>query len=156
MKGSVILGKYELAHFPDLGKEDVKAKVDTGAKSSALHASHIRVREKDGKERLECYLLGDHTKKVVFDTFSTRIIKSSNGSAEKRFVVALRVRVYKRAYKTEFTLSNRISMRFPVLLGRRFLRKKYLVDVSGAYLAAEKLGRQNPDKRYLHKAQEGK
>ncbi len=152
MKQKVVVGKYELAYFPELGKADVKAKVDTGAKSSPVHASNIREKNKDGKEILECYLLGDHSEKVIFESFKTRHIRSSNGITEKRFVVKLKVYVYKKAYLTEFSLSNRMSMRFPVLLGRRFLMKNYLVDVSGAYLATERLGRAKPDKRYQTKS----
>jgi hypothetical protein len=152
MNDLVVLGKYELVQIPELGKKDVKAKVDSGAKTCSIHASNIRVRKKNGVSVLECFLLGDHSKKVSFENFSTRIVKSSNGISQTRYAVKLKAKVFRRTYMTEFTLSNRTSMRFPILLGRRFLRKRYLIDVSKAYHAAELLGRQNPDKRYLSKS----
>jgi len=143
-----ILGRYELAHFPELQYESIKAKVDTGAKSSSIHAGNIREVPKDGRMVLRCHLLGKRNKYWYFEDYKKIVVKSSNGTKEERYVVNLKVKVLKRTYKTAFTLTNRISMNFPVLLGRKFLKKRFLVDVSKAYEGAKLLGLQMPDKRY--------
>lgn len=148
LKQKFILGRYELVNFSDLGYSEVKAKVDTGAKSSAIHASNIREVKREGKIVLRCHLLGKRNKYWYFEDYDIITVKSSNGIKENRYVVNLKVQVYKKAYRTPFTLSNRISMNFPVLLGRKFLRKRYLVDVSEAYRGAVAKGSQSPDKRY--------
>ncbi len=146
-----VIGRYEAVNFPDLDYNQIKAKVDTGAKSSAIHASNIREVKKDGVLVLRCHLLGKRNKYWYFNDYDTITVKSSNGIKENRYVVNLRVQIHKRAYKTPFTLSNRISMNFPVLLGRKFLRKRFLVDVSKAYCGLTAKGEVSPDKRYNKK-----
>lgn len=148
IRDKFVLGRYEAVNFPELSYEHVKAKVDTGAKSSAIHASNIREIKKDGKLVLRCHLLGKRNKYWYFEDYNIITVKSSNGIKENRYVVSLKVQVFKRAYKTAFTLSNRISMNFPVLLGRKFLRKRYVVDVSEAYLGMRARGEISLDKRY--------
>ena len=144
----LVIGRNELVNFPELDYSEVKAKVDTGARSSAIHASNIREVKKDGKTVLRCHLLGKRNKYWYFDDYKTITVKSSNGMKENRYVVNLKVQIFKKLHKTPFSLSNRISMNFPVLLGRKFLRKRYLVDVSEAYRGTVSKGSKSPDRRY--------
>ena len=129
-----IVGRYESIDLPELGLEGIKAKIDTGAGISSIHCSHIHVVKKDGQHVLECHLLGLKSPVFYFTEFKERLIRSSNGQSEIRYAVKIQVSINSRKIKTEFTLSKRDQMNFPVLLGRRFLRNRFIVDVSKMYL----------------------
>ncbi|MGB0167558.1 MAG: RimK/LysX family protein, partial [Luteibaculum sp.] len=79
-------------------------------------------------EKLSCWLVGKGP--FEFTEYDKRKVKSSNGSTELRFAVKLLVKLGAKTYLTTFTLTNRNKMRYPILLGKRFLRGKFLVDVS--------------------------
>lgn len=126
-----IIGRSDRVDLPGLGLSDIHAKIDTGAYTSSLHCHHAIV--KDGV--LEFILLDEeHPEftgtKFSFKEFTQREIKNSFGEAEARYIIKTTVRILKRTIKTEFSLSNRGSMKFPVLLGRKTLRKKFIIDVS--------------------------
>jgi hypothetical protein len=125
-----IIGGSDRIDFPELELENVEARIDTGAKSSSIRASYIKETEKDGKKILRFCLLGNRKKTYYFDQYWTREVKSSNGQKQKRFVVKLRVEIFGHRTLTDFTLARRKEMRYPVLLGRRLLRNRYVVDVS--------------------------
>jgi hypothetical protein len=131
-----IIGKNELIELPEYGVEAVKAKVDTGARTSAIHASNIKLKRINGKNVISFYLLGNHKQKLEFEEFTSRHVKSSNGHSELRFSIKLLVKFYGKKYRTEFTLTKRSEMNFPVLLGRRFLRNRFIVDVSKMYVSS--------------------
>ncbi len=124
-----IIGRVDMVDFPTLEREDIRVKVDTGARSSAIHATRVHVEEQNGKDVLVCSLLGSK-KKHTFQAFEIRKVTSSNGVTEKRFLVELPITIFGKTFKTAFTLTKRSDMRFPVLLGRRFLTKRFVVDVS--------------------------
>lgn len=135
MKKTRLIGRFEKVDFPDLGLLDIEAKVDTGAYSSALHCHDITKAVRKGKEVLTFKLLDpDHPnyedKPLSIEEFKESTVKNSFGQREKRFKIKTRVRLGRKIYKTEFTLTNRKEMRFPVLLGRKVLKNRFLVDVS--------------------------
>lgn len=114
-----------------MGLYNIHAKIDTGAYTSSLHCSTAEVVE--GK--LEFVLLDDeHPEftgmKFVFEEFSQREIKNSFGIAEMRYVIHTELRIYGETIMAEFTLSGRDNLRFPVLLGRKILRKRFVIDVT--------------------------
>ena len=126
-----ILGRYERVDLPDLGVSNIHAKIDTGAYTCSLHCSRSAVI--DGK--LEFILLDEeHPEftgmKFVFKKFGQREIKNSFGEAELRFVIKTKIRIFKRLIHAEFSLSNRGNLKFPVLLGRKILRQRFLIDVT--------------------------
>lgn len=124
-----IIGRTDVADFPELNAENIRVKIDTGARTSAIHASKIRVVEKDGVPALTCLLL--NSKQVfTFTEFDTRKVKSSNGQIEERYLIKTKVKLFGKVFKTEFTLTTRKQMAFPVLIGRRLLRNRFIVDVS--------------------------
>lgn len=124
-----IIGRTDVADFPELDMEDIRVKIDTGARTSAIHANRIRIVEKDGEQLLKCSVL--HSRKTfTFREFDKRKVKSSNGHIEERFLVKTKVKLFGKIFKTEFTLTTRKDMTFPVLLGRRLLRNRFIVDVS--------------------------
>ncbi|MEQ8303863.1 MAG: RimK/LysX family protein [Cyclobacteriaceae bacterium] len=126
-----ILGRSDRVDLPGLGLVDIHAKIDTGAYTSSLHCSSAKV--VDG--RLEFVLLDEeHPEftgmKFTFDEFDQREIKSSSGEAELRYVIKTTVRIHGKTYKTQFSLSDRDNMKFPILLGRRVLKRRFLIDVA--------------------------
>ncbi|MCU0367948.1 MAG: RimK/LysX family protein [Cyclobacteriaceae bacterium] len=126
-----ILGRSDRVDLPGLGLYDIHAKIDTGAYTSSLHCSSAEI--VDGK--LEFVLLDEeHPEftgmKFIFDNYEQREIKNSFGEAELRFVIKTKIQIYNHVIKTEFSLSNRGSLKFPILLGRRILRNRFYIDVT--------------------------
>jgi len=126
-----IIGHKECIDFPDLGLIEVPAKVDTGADSSAIWASDIT--EKDGVlyyvlfDKLSPFYTGEV---LATEKFSVASIKNSFGQTEFRYKVTLKVRLAGRLINVRFTLANRENNSQPILIGRRTLHGKFLVDVA--------------------------
>ncbi|WP_138991030.1 RimK/LysX family protein [Larkinella sp. C7] len=128
-----IIGFSDRVDFPDLGWTDIEAKIDTGAYTSALHCTDVKLVSNGDQSRLHFTLAGARGRKkkqFVTDLFQYKTVKNSFGQSEKRFVIQTRVLVMGRLIRAEFSLANRGTMRFPVLLGRKLLRNKFVVDVS--------------------------
>jgi len=129
-----VIGRSEPITFMDLGIAYVPAKVDSGAYRSAVQASDIKL-SKDGKT-LSFKLLGGHpvfgalAKEVTVKKFNTVNISNSFGVREDRYEIKLRVKVGKKIFKTNFTLANRESMIYPILLGRKLLNRRFLINTS--------------------------
>lgn len=125
------LGRSDRVDLPGLGLTDIHAKIDTGAYTCSLHCSRAEVI--DGK--LEFVLLDEeHPEftgmKFVFKKYDQREIKNSFGEAELRFVIKTKIKIYDTVIRAEFSLSNRGNLKFPVLLGRKILRNRFLIDVT--------------------------
>jgi hypothetical protein len=126
-----ILGRSDRIDLPGLGLTNIHAKIDTGAYSCSLHCSRAEII--DGK--LEFVLLDEeHPEftgmKFVSHKFDRREVKNSFGEAEMRYVIKTTIKIYDHLIKAEFSLSNRGNLKFPVLLGRKILRKRFLIDVT--------------------------
>src|SRR6478609_1257047 len=126
-----ILGRYDRVDLPELGLTSIHAKIDTGAYSCSLHCSKAEV----VNNHLEFVLLDEeHPEftgmKFAFKEFEKREIKNSFGEAEQRYVIKTKIRIFKRLINAEFSLSNRGNLKFPVLLGRKILRQRFLIDVT--------------------------
>lgn len=120
---------------------DLPCKIDTGADTSAIHCERIRIKEINGKDHLVFKLLDrKHPlytgKDIVTDEFKEKKVKSSFGDYEFRYQVKLLTIIFGKSYRVTFNLSNRKNMRYPVLLGRRFLKNRFIVDVSKKDLSA--------------------
>jgi hypothetical protein len=125
-----ILGRYDRVDLPELGLFDIHAKIDTGAYTSSLHCHHVHI--VDGM--LEFVLLDeDHSNftgtKLRFSEFALRDIKNSFGEIESRFVITTTLKIFDQEIVTEFSLCNRGSLKFPMLIGRKILRNRFLIDV---------------------------
>ncbi|NEU68917.1 ATP-dependent zinc protease [Spirosoma agri] len=123
----------DLVDFPDLKLFDAQAKVDTGAYTSALHCKDVRLVRAGGKQKLRFELIdktGDKVKRFYSDEFSQRMIRNSFGVAEKRYVIQTRIVLFGRTIRAEFTLADREQLKNPILLGRKLLRNRFIVDVS--------------------------
>lgn len=127
----IVIGRSERVDLPGLGLKGIHAKIDTGAYTCSLHCSVAEV--VDGQ--LEFILLdAEHPEftgmKFRFKEFTQREIKNSFGIAETRYIIKTTVRVHTKLIRAEFSLSDRDKLRFPVLLGRKILRKRFLIDVT--------------------------
>jgi hypothetical protein len=146
-KPKQIIGMTDLVDFPDLGLFDIQAKVDTGAFTSALHCKDVRLVKSGLKTKLSFWLIdktGLPARKFRSDQFSQRMIRNSFGVAELRYVIQTRIVLFGRTIRAEFTLADRDQLKNPVLLGRKLLRNRFLVDVSQKNLSYEaKIARQS-------------
>ena len=132
-----VVGRRELVDFPQFQLWGVEAKVDTGAYTSAIHCSNIRVETGlDGRPLLHVQLLDPSHPNfdgspMQFADFGLRDIKSSNGEVQERYVIRAVLRIFDQDFDTEFSLSDRSDMKYPVLLGRLLLRHgRFVVDVA--------------------------
>jgi len=127
----ITIGRLEHIALPGLGVDRVQAKVDTGAFRSALHYQKLRTRTVDGQKQL-VVTFGMARKRVtmVFMRFQRVLVKSSNGETSRRWLITTTVRLNGHAVRTQFTLFDRSDMKDQVLLGRKFLRGRFVVDVA--------------------------
>jgi hypothetical protein len=135
LKKKLTIGRKDKADFPNLELSNIDIKIDTGAYTSAIHCHKIVIKEVDGIEILTFTLLDPthpqyENKAFSFDSFKEKRVKNSFGSSEKRFVIKTNIRLFGKRYSIELSLSERGEMRFPILIGRKFLMGKYIVDPS--------------------------
>lgn len=129
------IGRREFVDFPELNLFGVEAKIDTGAYTSAIHCKDIDLQNENGKEVL-CFRLLDETHPEHSETmhrftdFSRKKIKNSFGEMEERYIIKTLIRLGRKKIRTTLSLSDRENMRYPVLIGRRMLKGKFIVDVS--------------------------
>ncbi len=137
-----IIGRKEKISLPELGLSLVWAKIDTGAYTSSVHAENLREEWVDGRKVLKFQpLLPGHEaftgETVTFTNYREKIVKNSFGQTEVRYLVETIIRIAGEEYPAEFTLSDRSNMKNAILLGRKILTNRFLVDVSGANLAKQ-------------------
>ena len=132
-KYPVVIGRFE--HVDIVDKLDgVPAKIDTGAYRSAIHACDIQLIDKKGKKFLK-FTIGNHPsfgrKRTIQTSSFTEIeVMSSSGHKTKRYEVTLKIRLGYKIFQTSFTLADRTHHVFPVLIGRKAIRSRFLVDVT--------------------------
>lgn len=140
------LGWREWLALPELGIDNIKAKVDTGARSSALHAFYITPFTRDGSPWVR---FGIHPDQRSSDTvidceapvLDRRKVTDSGGHAEERFVIDTAVTVGDQTTRAEITLTDRENMRFRMLLGRTAMRGTFTVDPGRSYLGRPRPGK---------------
>lgn len=124
-----VIGRKDKASFPDLGLKNIPIKIDTGAYTSSIHCSNFQVI--DGVLYADFYD-EEHPKfqpkQVSFSEFSIAKVKSSNGIVQNRYQIKSRIELFGKRYKISLTLADRKKMKNPVLIGRKFLNKKFVVD----------------------------
>lgn len=138
------IGKFDKADFPLFELFGVKVKVDSGAYTSTIHCSSINVKENE----LEVVFLapeeaGFTGKKQIFKDYTSKKVRSSSGEQQKRFIIKGEIILFNQKYITEFTLSDRALMRYPVLLGRKLLSNNFVIDTSLADLSVKNKNRKD-------------
>jgi hypothetical protein len=129
-KELITIGRMEMLHFPELELRDVHARIDTGAKTSTVWASNI-----SAKDGWLSFTLFDATSDIYSgqtirtQQFSQLVVTSSTGVVQRRYVVKLLVEIHGRKIRGSFTLADRSSQVYPILVGRNVLRGKFVVDV---------------------------
>ena len=136
------LGWREWVGLPEYGVDWLKAKVDTGARTSSLHAAGLHTFEVENREwvRFHIYPWQRSTAAAVqveARVLDRRQVRSSSGTTERRPVVVLPVRIGSQIVDVEFTLTRRDQMGFRMLLGRQALRRRFLVDTGRSYLLGQ-------------------
>ena len=144
-----MIGWREWLALPDLGIRAVKAKIDTGARTSALHTYTLEPFESDGilKVKFGVHPLQRRKDIEIFciaDVVDRRRVTSSDGQSERRYVIRTAVALGEFRWPIELSLTNRKSMRFRMLLGRAALSGMLLVDPAQSYLTGRKLSKLYP------------
>ena len=147
-----LLGWREWVSLPDLGVPWIHAKLDTGARTSALHAERVETLPAtgDGPRRLRFVVRAEGETdapplRVEADLLETRWIKSSNGQREERPVIQTQVVIGGRSWPIELTLTGRGEMGFQMLLGREGLRTRFAVDPARSWMCGIPVDRTDPD-----------
>ena len=125
-----VIGRREFISFPDLGISNVEAKIDTGAYTSSLHCENIEIITENNHHVLYVKLNLNGEKEFRFENFIQKKIKNSFGEMEERFVIRTHISLAKKRILASISLSNRDNMRYPVLIGRRMLKGKFIIDVN--------------------------
>lgn len=134
-----IIGRLEYISFPDFEIDNIEAKVDTGAYSGAIHISSVEEIKKDGGPVLRFKLIDpSHPLYQEKDFFSSEFFQkkvvSSNGESEIRYIIPTRFLIGGQEYISQFSLSKREGMRRPVLLGRKNIKKHFLVNPAKKFI----------------------
>lgn len=142
MTDKVIVGSEEWCSFPTLGIPTIKARVDSGAKTSALHAINIKPFQKDNEEwvKFDVNPIQNNAKAVLHceaKLVDQRVVKSSSGFREKRYVISTKLSIGGKNWDIEVTLTNRDSMGYRMLLGREAMSGRVLVDPEARFLLGQ-------------------
>lgn len=145
MSSSIIIGWREWISLPELGIPRLKTKVDTGARTSSLHACFVKVLEKTSHQKQVCFIIHPQPRrfpekaiKCVADLIDIREITDSGGHKESRCVIQTSVVLGTQCWPIEITLTSRDNMRFRMLLGRTALEHRFIVDPTHSYLYSKK------------------
>ncbi len=134
----LIVGWREWVRLPDMGIERIKAKVDTGARSSSLHAYDLQYCDRRGANwvRFKVHPIQRSTVQEVraeAAVLDFRSVRSSSGKATLRPVIVTNITLLGSTWPVELTLANRDAMGFRMLLGRQAFRRRFLVDGGNSY-----------------------
>ncbi len=133
-----VIGWREWVAIPDLGIERIKAKVDSGARSSSLHASNIEEFDKNGERYVRFKIHPKQRKPDFFQMGEAKVIdvrevRSSSGKSSIRTVISTNIRLLDRTVAVELTLADRSEMGFRMLLGREAFRGRFIIDAGNSF-----------------------
>jgi len=138
-----VIGWREWVSLGELGIDKIKAKVDTGARTSALHAFSLKPFTENGKNRItfEIHPMQHNTSQIVTctaDVIDRREVTDSGGHTEKRYVITTPLTIAGQTWPIEITLTERENMLFRMLLGRSALRKHFVVNPARSFVTTRK------------------
>lgn len=137
-----IIGWREWISLPELSIPRIKAKVDTGARTSALHAFSLKPFEENGQKRIsfEIHPMQHNVELTIHceaDVIDRRMVTDSGGHEEERYVILTPVTIAGQTWPIEITLTEREDMLFRMLLGRSALRKRYIVNPARSFVSSK-------------------
>ncbi|RTE65659.1 ATP-dependent zinc protease [Amphritea opalescens] len=147
-KDKKIIGWREWVSLPELGIDQMKVKVDSGARTSALHAFRVEPFQRDGQDWVS-FDVHPHQQDVEtvvsceMPIKDIRTVTDSGGHQSQRYVIETLVSIGTEQYPIELTLTGRDTMRFRMLLGRTAMNGRFLIDPEGAYLISQ--GKHQPE-----------
>ena len=146
LKDKPVIGWREWVSLPKLGIRTIKAKVDTGARSSALHAFNVEIFRRRGRDMVRFHvhpLQRNHLESIVAEVelLDRRVVRSSTGTAGLRPVILTEVVLMGQTKTIELTLVDRGTMGFRMLLGRQALQGLFVVDPARSFLAGREMQR---------------
>jgi len=135
----ITVGWREWVSLPDLGIDKIKVKVDTGARTSAIHATDLSPFEADGMQRIAFNVhthQRDHDQVIrcVADIFDQRSVTNSGGQSEQRWVIQTALKIGTNSWPIAMTLTARPDMRFRMLLGRNAMEDRIVVDPAQSFV----------------------
>ena len=133
----VEIGWAELVQLPDLGLNHIRAKIDTGAATSSIHATRLKPIETDDGLMVEFWTRvhqDEPSCKITAPAVARRKIKSSNGEVQLRYVIETTMRMGDFTWTGHLTLANRRAMAFPILIGRRALARGFRVNCARRWM----------------------
>jgi hypothetical protein len=141
----IVTGWREWVCLPELGIDNIKAKIDTGARTSSLHAFDLKPLQKNGACRLQFKIHPVQQDEVTIlnceaDVYDERWITDSGGHRELRFVIKTPIILDNMTWVIEMTLTNRDTMGFRMLLGRAAMGDRLVVDPSRSFLVSSEKG----------------
>lgn len=141
-----VIGWREWISFPEFGIDRIKAKVDTGARTSALHAFALKVLSENGKLRIQFDIHpiqhnNSVTKTCIADVIDKRLVSDSGGHVEERYVINTPITIAGVTWNIDITLTERENMLFRMLLGRSAIRKRFVINPGKSFLMSGKAKR---------------
>lgn len=134
-----LIGRREFVDFPELMLAHIEAKIDTGAYTSSIHCESISVVFENAKPVLYFTVEPNQKDAYRFEIFSQKKIKNSFGEMEERYVIKTLILLGGKKIRSTLSLSNRDNMRYPVLIGRKLIKGKFLIDVSHTHTGGIKI-----------------
>jgi len=132
------IGRLEKIHFPDWSITNLDAKIDTGAYTSSLHCHHVKEFSQNGERWIQFNVLDPEHPEYESILYKSKVhdirkVKSSNAITEERYIIKQKALFFDELRTIELSLTDRSAMKYPILLGRKFL-SKYIIDISRKYL----------------------
>ena len=144
----MVVGWRELVSLPELGLAGIPAKIDTGARTSSLHAHVLDDFQRDGERFVRFAVdwggVRHHCEAVHVDL---RGITSSNGESQERFVIKTPLSIGSLMFRAEISLADRSQMQFPMLIGRTALRRRMMVDSGHSWLQSSPIAAMGAGRR---------
>lgn len=133
------IGRLEYINIPELNLYNISAKIDTGAYRGAIHATNIKeIVDENGNKKLQFNVLDEEhpeSDNVIHSTddYKTSKFRGTKTDLHERYVITVNVEIAEEVIEAELSLTDRKDLRHPILIGRRALKKKFLVDVNKKY-----------------------
>lgn len=131
-----VIGRSDRVDFPELGLENIEAKIDSGAFTSVIHCDELKAHYRNGEHLVTFVVFNqDVPCKREAKVFASRQVRNSFGETEYRYTIKTPVELFGKSYLIELALTNRSRMKYPVLLGRKLIGDRFVIDVSKTNLS---------------------